>query len=210
MKKLKAVGKWLAAARHVWIGIGVIVAALFVCLQPSTPERVIRLTGMVLQLLGIGTVIWGISTTRSLFGHPSVLQKIKTWFKSFPLFRRNAVVTATGSGTFVLSGGGRSYGTYGAGANPTIESRLDALEKNISVLHNRISQAQAESDRGLRNLSDRVDSEQHHRQAGDAMVQEKLEATSTGGVHISAIGAAWLFVGVILSTAALEIADLLS
>jgi hypothetical protein len=36
-----------------------------------------------------------------------------------------------------------------------------------------------------------------------------LEASGTGGVHISAIGASWLFVGVILSTAAIEIAELL-
>jgi len=36
-----------------------------------------------------------------------------------------------------------------------------------------------------------------------------LEATGTGGVHISAIGASWLFVGIILSTAAPEIAEFL-
>jgi hypothetical protein len=39
---------------------------------------------------------------------------------------------------------------------------------------------------------------------------KKLEATGTGGIHISAIGASWLFVGVILSTAAVEIVQWLN
>jgi hypothetical protein len=37
-----------------------------------------------------------------------------------------------------------------------------------------------------------------------------LEATATGGVHISAMGAVWLFVGVTLSTAGIEISRALS
>ncbi len=51
--------------------------------------------------------------------------------------------------------------------------------------------------------------EEQVRQAEDNAIRMKLEATGTGGVHISAIGASWLFAGIILSTAATEIASLL-
>jgi hypothetical protein len=48
--------------------------------------------------------------------------------------------------------------------------------------------------------------EEQLRQFEDLAIRETLEATETGGVHISAIGALWLLVGVALSTAAPEIA----
>lgn len=51
--------------------------------------------------------------------------------------------------------------------------------------------------------------EEQSRQEEDSAIRKKLEATGTGGVHISAIGASWLFVGVILSTAADKISELL-
>jgi hypothetical protein len=64
-------------------------------------------------------------------------------------------------------------------------------------------------DEELRKTADALKREAQSRQTEDTAIREKLEATGTGGVHISAIGASWLFVGVVLSTAATEIAQLL-
>jgi hypothetical protein len=90
-----------------------------------------------------------------------------------------------------------------------VETRLDALEKNVTAIHERISQTQAEMDEGFQRSADARKREEQSRLAEDAAIREKLEATGTGGVHISAIGASWLFVGVILSTASAEIAALI-
>jgi len=207
--RLKAIWPWLAEARYAWQSAAVICVALVISLRPHTTESVIRLTGLLLQLLGIGTVIWGISETRALFGHPSFASKIKAWLSRFPLLRRNVMI-AVGSGTISLGGGkARAYGTHGPGVNPTIEARLDALEKNVTSIHERISQTQNEMDEEFKKITDVVKREEQSRQAEDNAIREKLEATGTGGVHISAIGASWLFVGIILSTAATEIAALL-
>jgi hypothetical protein len=65
--RLKALYSWVAEARYFFLCEAVIVAALGVALRPHTNEPVIRLTGGVLQLLGIGTVILGIRDTRALF-----------------------------------------------------------------------------------------------------------------------------------------------
>jgi hypothetical protein len=73
--RLKAVWLWLVEARHAWLAGAVICAALFISFRPHTTESVIRLTGLILQLLGIGTVIWGISETRALFGHASLASR---------------------------------------------------------------------------------------------------------------------------------------
>ncbi|MGD0233387.1 MAG: hypothetical protein ABSC55_02500 [Syntrophorhabdales bacterium] len=207
--RLKTLWPWLVEARYAWLSLAVISLALVVSLRPHTTEPVIRLTGLALQLVGIGTVMWGISETRALFGHPSFASKARAWLVRFPLLRRNVVLTVGSLTTSAALGKARLYGTQGPGVNPTIESRLDALEKNVTSIHERISQTQKEMDEEFEKTTGALMREEQLRQAEDNAIREKLEATGTGGVHISAIGASWLFVGVILSTAAPEIAALL-
>jgi hypothetical protein len=207
--RLKAVWPWLVEARHASLAAAVICVTLVISLRPHTSERVIRFTGLGLQLLGIATVIWGISETRALFGHSSLRSKARAWLGRFPLLRRNVVVAAGGVAASAAVGKGRAHVTHGPGANPTIETRLEALEKNVTSIHGRISQTQKEMDEELSKTADALKREGQSRQAEDGAIREKLEATGTGGVHISLIGASWLCVGVILSTAATELAELL-
>lgn len=180
-----------------------------VALRPHTPEPVIRLTGLILQLLGIGTVIWGISETSALFGHPSFAEKAKSWLERFPFRRRNIVIAAGAGSLSAMTGKARGYVTQGPGPNPTIESRIEALERNISLIHERISGTEKEIDEEFRKAAEALKNEEQQRQTEDNSIREKLEVTGTGGVHISAIGASWLFVGVVLSTSGVEIAEFL-
>jgi len=205
--RFKTIWRWLAEARHVWYSAVVLGFALIIslCLYPTEP--VIRLTGLVLQLLGIGTVICGISETRALFGHPSFASKTKAWLSRFPLLRRNVVLKVDVASHIIVSGEAKAYQTHRA-ADSTTEARLDSLERNVTLIHERISQTQKEMDEGLHKISNSVKREEQLRQAEDNAIRMKLEATGTGGVHISLIGASWLFVGIILSTAAMEIAAL--
>lgn len=182
---------------------------MVVSVRPGASESLIRLTGLALQLLGIGTVIWGISETRALFGHPSLVTKTKGWIYRFPLICRAVTVSAIGVSSASSSGTVNAYVTHHPGVNPTTDARLDALEKNISSVNERISATQKEMGQEFRKATDALRSEEQMRQTEDNAIREKLEATGTGGVHISAIGALWLFVGVILSTAAPELEKLL-
>lgn len=208
--RLKAVCAWLAEAWHVWLAVVVIGLALVVSLRPNTTEPVIRLTGLGLQLLGIATVIWGISEMRDLFGHPSLRSKAKAWLGRIPLLNRNVVIEAGGISVSAASAGkARAYVTHGPGPSPTIQTRLDAVEKTVTTIHERISETQTEMDEGLQKTADALNGEEQLRSAEDTAIREKLEATGTGAVHISGIGASWLFVGVILSTASREIAALI-
>jgi hypothetical protein len=87
---------------------------------------------------------------------------------------------------------------------------LDALEKNLGVVHQRITGLAQEYDQELRHLASSVRTEQASRVQQVTVVNARLEELGTGGVHISAIGAAWLFVGLVLSTAGPELAKLVS
>ena len=197
--------RWLAEGRYTWLTTLVIFAALIISLRPHTTEPIIRLTGLVLQVLGIGTVIWGIHETRALFGHPSVLNKVGTWLKRFPLLRGNVTAALDGPISFAITAKGRAHTTHGP-ANPTVEARLVALEKNVTSIHERISQTQKEIDDEFQIIRGALEGEEQSRQVEHDAILKKLEVTGTGGLHISAIGALLLFMGVILSTAATEIA----
>jgi hypothetical protein len=125
------------------------------------------------------------------------------------LLRKN-IVTAVGTASLaLLTDKMRAHSTHNPGPTPTIEARIESLERNIVLIHARITGTEKEMDEEFKKLSDALKSEEQARQSEDNDIHNKLETTSTGGVHISAIGALWLFVGVILSTAAVEIAELL-
>ena len=206
--RMKYMWSWLADAKFVWLALVVNIIALFIALRPSTAEPVIRITGLVLQLFGIATVAWGISATRSLFGHRSLVQKVKEWVASCPLRHRDVVKAVSGISLSASHGSARIYGTHTSEANASIELRLDALEKNVTSIHERISLAQKEHDDAIQKSRVALKCEETARREEDSAIRRKLEATGTGGVHISAIGASWLFIGVILSTASVELAAL--
>ena len=208
--RLKAVSRWFRDAWYGWLSWIIIVVALSISLRPHTTELSIRLTGLVLQVLGIGTVMWGIHETRALFGHPSFMNKIKTYLSSFPLLRHHVVSLSGTASLETITSKARMHQTYGLGANPTIEARLDVLEKNVVSIHERINQTQKEMDGEFQKTADAIKHEVQLRQAEDSAIRERLEATGTGGVHISAVGASLLLVGVILSTGAMEIAEIVN
>lgn len=208
VSRIKLLWSWLFEARFAWLALGVIFFALMACFL-NTSEPTIRITGLSLQLLGISTVIWGISETEALFGNQSLLFKVKSWCGRFPLLRSNVVASGDMASLSLGTCNAKAYGTHGTSPNPTTENRLDALEKNISLIHERINGTENEMDEAFRKIKDVLKVEVQTREIEDSSILGKLEATGLGGVHISLIGALWLFVGVILSTAAIEIARLL-
>ena len=207
IERIRPLGPWLAEGKYVWIAVGFTAVALLICLRPGSGEPLIRWTGLVLQLLGVATVVWGISETRAFFGYPPIFAAAKGWVTRFPLMRRSVAVAATGVVAFTSTGTMTAEVTNGPGLNPTIESRLDALEKNIEVLHGRITTTKKEMQERFAKANEALSAESASRTAEDERTRGMLETTVTGGVHISAMGATWLFVGVFLSTAAPELAD---
>jgi hypothetical protein len=85
-------------------------------------------------------------------------------------------------------------------SNPTIEQRVASLEEDVRHVNKRIDGVLQEVDETDRAQTEALHQEQRERTAEDTLISKRLEALGTGGFHISAIGALWLFVGVTLST----------
>jgi hypothetical protein len=202
----KRIGGWLARPKSLWIATGIVVLAGIVALWPGTSEPVIRWTGLVLQLLGIGTVIVGIEKTRNLFHQPTLLGMAGEWVKQFPAYRPSVVISVGVGALASATAKARGYVTSKPPADATIEQRVASLESNVSHLNNRIDEVYKELDTSIHERTAALDQERRDRAGEDSKIASKLETSGTGGLHISATGAVWLFVGVILGTGSVEIA----
>jgi len=194
---LRALLSWLWEAYLVWLAAGVVIIAILFVAWEGFTEPEIRITGWVLQILGIGTVAWGIRETRVLFGRPGIFSLSREWIHRFPVYGGRVV---TGSGNITELGAtvqGHSDVSASAGPNVTVEARVEALEKNVRCLNDRIDQIQVKMDQEVRAQRQALEQEQQTRTKEDHELRAMLEATETGGLHISLMGALWLFVGII-------------
>ena len=203
---LKSIFHWLVEWRYFCLGLLVVAVPVFFGLRYGADEATIRITGMVLQLLGIGTVAWGIHTTRKEFGHPSIFTLWHQRLSRFPFFCNRVVTITSDIKLPAMTGTGRGHASVSGGPEATIEARVQALEENLQIVHDRVSKTQNEMDQGFRKYSEALKQEEQVREKEDQNIRAKLEATETGGLHISAMGALWLFVGVIMSTVPVELA----
>jgi hypothetical protein len=167
---VRAFVSWLFSPKYVWACFVVLAVAFVVCLRPGTSEPVIRLTGLVLQLIGIFTVLWGISETRAQFGRPSIASVMRQWLSAIPLGRKKIVSATASVNLGPVTARARGYGTHNP-VDQTVGSRLDAIEKNIGVVHDRITAFQNETDQELRKLADRVREEQGARSQEDQAIR---------------------------------------
>jgi hypothetical protein len=184
----------------------VVLVAGVIALRPGTTEPIVRWTGLFLQLLGIGTVITGIEQTRRLFDHPSLLSIAMSWLREFPPYKRNVVLGAAAGILGMAGAKARGYVTSNPPPNASIEERVASLERNVGHLNKRIDEAFDELDKTQSEQTGALEKEKQERAAEDTRIASKLETSGTGGLHISAIGALWLLIGVTLGTGSVEIA----
>lgn len=205
---LRAVSTWLSEARYAWLALSAVAVTAFAICAAGNTEQAIRLGGMALQLLGVGTVAWGISETRASFGHTPLLVVALSWLRHFPHCGPR-VVTASSNVTMAPMTG-CAYGSVSpaASSDQSIEGRLASLEQQQADLRTTISNLHVALDQEIRKTANQIAEESKIRDMAITGVRKRLETTATGGIHITAVGAVWLFVGVILGSASPELASL--
>jgi hypothetical protein len=197
---------WLGELRYAYLAVAYVLLGLSIIYSFGASERSIRFVGGGLQLLGIGTVVWGISVTRKQFGRQPIHMWLYSWLRRFPLIPRTGYVRANGIMPSI-SARGRITAVFTPNSNASVEERLLAIEQGIDTVQNRIGAAEAQIDHEIREAQSKIAVEAKVREGADRQTMSALESASTGGVHVSAIGALWLFVGVLLSTASPELSS---
>ena len=207
--RIKRLIDWLGELKPFYFAmIPVLLAAVSIYfLNASEPS--IRISGLLLQIIGIGSVIWGISKTRSHFGHPSSINIFLAWLRRFPLIRRNAYIEPEGINLGASLVGVKLTSVFTPNPDAALDERLKVIEKGIETLQNRIGDTEHQIDQYQSTTDGKILVEERTRKNEDKKIMSSIESFSTGGLYISAIGALWLFVGVVLSTASPEISRLL-
>jgi predicted RNase H-like nuclease (RuvC/YqgF family) len=95
-----------------------------------------------------------------------------------------------------------------AGLNATVEDRIRVLESSIDTLELRVDNLQQQIDQVNREGNQGLVTERDIRERDIAELKESLETVETGGVFLSLIGLLWLSIGLIMSTASVEISRL--
>lgn len=196
----------LIKPRFLWLAItGICIGVAIPCYWCS--EKAIRLSGLFLQLCGIITVVWGIISTRQFFGLLPVREIFYSWWLEAP-FRQLPVIYGSCSATLSSSVKGHGYTTYPLDHSAPVDERIRSLEHNISMLHECVSSLYSDilrkqAELNVRDFEHRTRLEEVH-----SKITTDLQSFGTSGLHISAIGAAWLFIGAIMGTASQELAVL--
>ena len=207
---LNRILRWLfIEPRHFWLALVVPGIALSYSLIVLRTESSIRLSGLALQLLGILTAVWGIVGTWKYFELGDPLAVFTSWLRRCPL-RKLPVISGVGMATeqsdLVAA---RAYTWWQPKPEAEVGERLSLLEKNIPLLNDRISGLQRELDAAVQKFEQQVGQAIEVTQHETKQMSTRLKQFGTGSLHISAIGAFWLFVGSFLGSASQEIVGLL-
>jgi len=199
---------WLGDARQVWVAVLTIPGVFLICWAaiPSWEPR-IRITGMCLELLGLGTVAYGLREIRKLFNQPSMIEVALQWLGSFPKFKFEARIVA-GTGHIELGGAAvTAFGTASLAATVSLEERVAFLEKGLNQTNVLIHETQRKIEDEARKRGSTLDAERREREAGDTKNHKLLQEAMAGGLYLETTGVLWLFCGITLATASSDIAS---
>jgi hypothetical protein len=210
MSRARTLRSLLAEAWPTWLALGGLAGALVVggLTRPADEARV-RTTGMLLQLLGVGTVAVGLSQTRRLFGRASAVQRVGSWLSrlwSVVAPSRSATVhaVAAAAGAVALTGSARAR--VGAGPDTPLDRRVAILEENHNLLQQRVDQQEIETGKRVQAVRTEIQAERRAREAEHRLTAGKLEELAVGGLHLESVGVLWLLLGVIATSLSQEIA----
>lgn len=190
---------------YFWIAFSVPAATVIITVGIARSEPAIRLAGLGLQLLGILTAVWGIVETWKYFQLGDPLGRIKDWFRRCPLRKLPPITGGMTVTEQADSLAARAFTWWEPKPQAPLEERLQILEKNIPLLNERITNTQRELEFAIAKLQQQAGQATALAQQVEHQLSKKIADFGTGSLHISAIGAFWLFVGSIMGTASQEI-----
>lgn len=214
MKRLSAwlwaVVRWLTEPWWLWIALLGLTVPFWVSFCPGTPECQVRVSGLVLQCLGVGAVALDLYRTRKLFGRPSlaILTSVKEWLSRRPRWIQRLVTVADtaaiSAAASVIAEGGRWRDFNPASPN---DVQVATLVNNVDWLRAGLIAVRKDIASRAREQADALQEEQQLRAKQDEELRALLETAETGGLHISFVGLVWLLFGILLSSLPGEIAQ---
>jgi hypothetical protein len=167
--------------------------------DPSTPTK---WYGLLLEVIGLGAVIWGLKRLRDHFEKPPLLALSGEWFSRWrdvfgrPRTGHAAIGEAIGSDTAFGIGQVRSSAPPGA----TLEQQLDVVRHEIDALFRSVGQIWQHHHELSSQLSSSLKEERALREAAIARLRSHHEQASIGDFGIEMTGVFFVLFGAVLAT----------
>lgn len=202
--------RWIASLWQLLLALGVPAAFLLLLLLAGATEPRLRIGGMVFELLGLLAVALGLRETRRFFGLPSLRERAGAVLRAFPTLRRKEIIGTSVGSLGAATATGEMTVWHGPDGDQSVEARLRAAEQNLLNVHNSLVATRTQLKGEIAERKRVLDAEVAARSAENLLIREQLKLAHTGGLDLSATGALWLAIGLVLSTASAEILRLLT
>jgi hypothetical protein len=200
---------WLWHGRPLWLLL-IVPSAVFYAsyLAFASWETRLRMTGLGLELGGVATVAMGFYETRKLFQRRSWFAWLRSWLESFPAWNTSHRAIVGAGHLAVQPGNVNLKYTAAPPPNATIEQRVAALETNMVNVTEAMHAIRADLESTIVDQNQQLEHERRQRTDQDVSLRELITEAAAGGLTLEATGITWLVLGLILGTAASEIASL--
>lgn len=200
---------WLGEAKQAWLAVLAIPGVFLICwaVLPEWEPR-IRLTGMCLELLGLGTVAYGIRETQKLFSRPRLAEIARKWFGRFPKLKlESRIVVGAAHINFEGMASGSAFGSASLSTTASLEERVTFLERRMDQANVLIHETQQKVEEEARKRSGALDVARREREVGDEKNNKLIQEAIAGGLYLETTGVLWLLCGITFATASNEIAN---
>lgn len=196
---LRRVGVWGLEWRYFSYGLLLPVGSLILFHLLQSDAKTVSVVGMILQLSAIGTVWYDIQDKMRQFGKKSVLQVWSDRLCRFPALRvkpiRGSIECEMERMKF--RGGLKMPITHEC---DSLVEKVNHIQQQLDYVLKEFNDARHQLNKELVDVKQEVAANQHTLARVDQDLRELVDKTATDGLHVSGMGAFWLFCGVIFSS----------
>lgn len=183
----------------IWFLFAFIVPPFFIVyMSLENSDRYLNYYGLILELLGSGTVVLGLMGRWKLFGLPDFFKEL--WNQRPRWNQKPHHATHAGTGGAVFGGSSESSGWHPPQPDSSIEVRLTLLEENVKRFYDRFNNMDKKLKQEERRVNDALNLERQTREKSNKEFKTTLHELGAGGLKIEVFGIYWLFLGMIFST----------
>ena len=204
--------RWMGQPRHAWAAVLVTGAAIGLSLRAaSLPSDGLRYAGLSLQLLGVGTVLAGLEARRRLFGLPSLISAIQSWWSNRPRIDPPEV-TLSAEVSLQLNFSVEGEISIMSPDDPSRppEVRIAALASSVESVQRQVHAVRAELIARASRITNEVQVNANAQTAQHQELSSTVRQLGVGSVPFEVMGLAWLLAGVVFATIPSELVPLFS
>lgn len=201
-------GAAVREAWPLWFGVAGLIAPVMLSVTLiQEREAAFRVSGTVLQALGLSTVAIGLGKVRRLFDRPPIGTRIAAWFRHLlAAFRPAGTITGHLEGAIETSSALSARLTLGVPPGAPLHRRITVLERNLEALRKEFDSSTRSLEKAISELRNLTQTGLDKQQTATSTVDLRLAEFAVGGIQLEAMGLLWLLAGVIAGTLAPELA----